>query len=111
MRLGALEAGGTKMVFGVGNEHGEILERASCPTLKPEETMRTIVQYFKDKKIHALGIGSFGPIDLDLTSTTYGSITSTPKPYWSNFPIYSYLKKSLQVPIGFDTDVNAAALG
>ncbi len=59
----------------------------------------------------AVGIGSFGPIDLDRSSPTYGHITSTPKPGWANFDLVGAVSSALRVPVGFDTDVNAAALG
>ncbi len=111
MLYGALEAGGTKMVLAIGNENGEILEQLSIPTETPDITMVKIVDYFKDKKIEALGVGSFGPIDLDKGSPTYGCITSTPKLAWVNYNIVNRLKDSLHIPIGFDTDVNASALG
>ena len=64
MRIGGLEAGGTKMVCAVGNEKGEVLERISIPTLTPDETFPEMIAYYKEKKIDALGIGSFGPVDL-----------------------------------------------
>ncbi|MBZ5749038.1 ROK family protein [Metabacillus rhizolycopersici] len=111
MLLGAIEAGGTKFVCGIGGENGEIYERVSFPTTKPEETMKQVVSFFNQKKIEAIGIGSFGPIDLTKTSDTYGYITSTPKPYWENFNLVGEVKKHFSVPIGFDTDVNGAALG
>ncbi len=111
MLFGALEAGGTKMVMAIGNENGEILEQLSIPTETPDITMVKIIDYFKEKSIEALGIGSFGPIDLDKGSKTYGSITSTPKLAWVNYNIVNELKNALQIPVGFDTDVNASALG
>lgn len=111
MRIGALEAGGTKMVCAIGNEQGEIFERISIPTETPDITMPQIIEYFKDKNIDALGIGSFGPVDLDKTSATYGYITSTPKLAWADYDLCGTLKNALQVPVGFDTDVNASALG
>lgn len=111
MRIGALEAGGTKMVVAIGNEHGDILERLSIPTESPETTMPELVNYFKSSKIDALGIGCFGPIDLNRESATYGYITSTPKLPWRNYNIVGTLSEALQVPIGFDTDVNASAIG
>jgi fructokinase len=111
MLFGALEAGGTKMVLAVGNENGEILEQTSIPTETPSVTVSKIIAYFKDKNIAALGIGSFGPIDLDRNSKTYGYITSTPKLAWANYNIVGDIQKELQIPIGFDTDVNASALG
>ena len=111
MLFGALEAGGTKMVLAVGNENGEILEQLSIPTETPDITVPKIIAYFKDKNIEALGIGSFGPVDLDKNSSTYGYITSTPKLAWANYDLVGNIKKELNIPIGFDTDVNASALG
>lgn len=111
MKIGALEAGGTKMVVAIGNEKGEIYERASIPTQTPETTMPQLVEYFKSREIEALGIGCFGPIDLKRDSTTYGYITSTPKLAWRNYDIVGAFAKQLKVPIGFDTDVNASAIG
>jgi fructokinase len=111
MVIGAIEAGGTKFVCGIGNEDGVITERVSIPTTTPEETLAEVAAFFKDKQVDALGVGSFGPVDLDESSSTYGFITSTPKPHWNNFDLVGELKKHFSVPIGFDTDVNAAALG
>ena len=111
MLLGALEAGGTKMVLAIGKEDGEILEQISIPTEEPSITIGKIIDYFKTKNIEALGIGSFGPVDLDRSSKTYGYITSTPKLAWANCDIVGTIKKKLSIPIGFDTDVNASALG
>lgn len=111
MILGALEAGGTKMVCAIGDETGKILERISIPTKNPEETMPEMISYFIEKKIEALGIGCFGPIDPDIKSATYGYITSTPKLAWQNYNIVGAFKEALSVPVGFDTDVNASALG
>ncbi len=109
--FGALEAGGTKMVCAIGDENGNILERVSIPTGTPADTMPPMIEFFKDKGISALGIGCFGPVDLDKKSPTYGYITSTPKLAWTNYPIVAEFEKALGVPVGFDTDVNAAALG
>lgn len=111
MRLGALEAGGTKMVCAVGDETGKIFERISIPTKTPGETMPEMIAYFKEREIEALGIGCFGPIDPDPKSETFGHITSTPKLAWQNFDIVGAFKEALQIPVGFDTDVNASALG
>ena len=93
MRLGALEAGGTKMVCAIGNENGEIFERISIPTETPEITLPKLIEYFKDKEIEALGIGCFGPIDVNRNSETYGYITTTPKLAWANCDIVGAFKK------------------
>lgn len=111
MLFGALEAGGTKMVCAIGNENGEILDRISIPTVTPEETLPKLVEYFKGKEIVALGIGCFGPIDLNRNSETYGYITTTPKLAWRNCDIVGAMKQALHVPVGFDTDVNGSMLG
>lgn len=111
MKFGALEAGGTKMVCAVGLEDGTILEQISIPTKKPEETIPLIVDYFKDKDIVSLGIGTFGPVDVNKTSKTYGSILNTPKLDWQNYDLIGNLKKDLQIPMEVDTDVNGSCLG
>ena len=108
---GSLEAGGTKMVCAIGDEQGNILERVSIPTLAPENTMPAILDFFKNKNISALGIGCFGPVDLDKKSPTYGCITTTPKLAWRNYDIVGVCEQELGVPVGFDTDVNGSALG
>lgn len=111
MRLGAIEAGGTKFVCGIADENGNIFERVSFPTETPEKTMKNVIEFFKGKEIDAIGVGSFGPIDPDKDSETYGYITKTPKPYWSDYNLIGELKKEFNVPMAFDTDVNGAALG
>ncbi len=111
MKLGVLEAGGTKMLCAVGDETGKIYEQISIPTGTPENTMPEIISYFKDKEIEALGIGCFGPIDPDIHSKTYGYITSTPKPSWGNYNIVGAIREKIPIPIGFDTDVNSSVLG
>jgi fructokinase len=111
MFLGAIEAGGTKFVCGVGDEYGKVYERVSFQTTTPQEVFENVLDFFQGKEIQALGVGSFGPVNLNQQSSTYGYITSTPKPNWQNTDFVGTLKKQLHVPIGFDTDVNAAALG
>ncbi|MBS4204933.1 ROK family protein [Lederbergia citrea] len=109
--LGAIEAGGTKFVCAVGTEDGKIIERIQIDTLTPEQTMPEVIGFFQKYEIDALGIGSFGPVDIDKNSETYGNITSTPKQGWANFPFVKTMEEALNVPIEFNTDVNAAALG
>ncbi|MED4227719.1 ROK family protein [Neobacillus cucumis] len=109
--LGAIEAGGTKFVCAVGDESGKIIERIQIPTTVPEETMESVIQFFKQYPVQAIGIGSFGPIDVNTESPTYGNITSTPKLAWKDFPFVQTIKEAFSVPVGFNTDVNAAALG
>ncbi len=111
MLIGALEAGGTKMICAIGNEDGTILEQVSIPTTTPEETLPKIVAYFKDKGIKALGVAAFGPVDVKPESETYGYILDTPKLAWKHKDLLGILKKELEVPIGLDTDVNGSCLG
>ncbi|WP_078378752.1 ROK family protein [Sutcliffiella halmapala] len=109
--LGAIEAGGTKFVCAVGDESGKIIEKIQIPTTTPKETMSLVKEFFIKFPIKAIGVGSFGPIEVNEESAKYGYITSTPKPGWSDFPIVQELKAAFNVPVGFNTDVNAAALG
>ncbi|MED1203317.1 ROK family protein [Heyndrickxia acidicola] len=111
MLFGSIEAGGTKFVCSVGDREGNIEARASFPTTVPEETMPQVIEFFKPYTLKGIGIGSFGPIDINPNSPTYGFITSTPKPGWRNYPFVQAIKEQLNVPVGFNTDVNAAALG
>ncbi len=110
MRYGTLEAGGTKMVLSVGNENNELLEQATLPTEAPDKTIHEMISWFRERDIVSLGIGTFGPVDLNPASETYGWITSTPKPGWRNCPLLPLMRDGLSVPVLIDTDVNAAAL-
>lgn len=111
MLIGALEAGGTKMVCAIGKEDGTVLEQVSIPTTTPEETIPKIVAYFKDKEIAALGVAAFGPVDVKPESETYGYILDTPKLAWQHKDLLGGLKAALHVPMGLDTDVNGSCLG
>ncbi|MVP01683.1 ROK family protein [Paenibacillus lutrae] len=109
--LGAIEAGGTKFVCAVGREDGTVLERISFPTTTPEATMASVIHFFEDKEIEAIGVGSFGPVDPNKQSPTYGYITTTPKPHWAHYDMLGELRRRFNMPMEFDTDVNGAALG
>lgn len=109
--FGAIEAGGTKFVCAVGTADGEIKEKISIPTTTPEETMPKVIAFFQQHAIEAIGIGSFGPIDVDKKSKTYGNITTTPKTAWKGYPLLQTVRGAFSVPVGFNTDVNVAALG
>ncbi len=111
MKIAAVEAGGTKFVCGLVDEKGHVLERVTIPTTTPDETMDKVFDYFNKKSFSCMGIGSFGPIDLDLNSLTFGYIKSTPKEKWINYNLLGTFKSKYDIPIGIDTDVNAAALG
>lgn len=110
MNLGGVEAGGTKIVCGVGTGP-ENLRRETFPTSSPRETIAQIAEFFRRNPVDALGVGSFGPIDLHRASKTFGFITDTPKDEWRDVDLIGGIRAALHVPIAFDTDVNAAALG
>ncbi|WP_347321408.1 ROK family protein [Rossellomorea sp. RS05] len=109
--LGAIEAGGTKFVCAVGDEQGTIIDRVQIPTTLPEETIPKVIEFFRKHPVKAIGIGSFGPIDVNRESASYGNVTSTPKVGWKDYPFVQAIKEAIPVPVGFNTDVNAAALG
>jgi fructokinase len=114
--LGGVEAGGTKFKCVIGSDPWDIREQASFPTTTPEETLGKVRDFFtqgmaKHGEIAALGIACFGPVDLDPASATYGYITSTPKSGWSDTSVATYFSDELQLPVGFETDVNGAAIG
>jgi fructokinase len=110
--IGAIEAGGTKFVCGVGTVSGDLTDQLRIPTRLPDETISEVISYFRrwDGQLTAFGIASFGPVDLRRDSPTYGFITSTPKLPWRNFDIVGAVHQAFPVPIGFDTDVNGAVL-
>ncbi len=109
---GAVEAGGTKFVCGIGNRAGELLAETRFPTTDPAETIaRTLAFFAGQEPVSAVGIASFGPVDLQPGSPTYGHITTTPKPGWTYADLVGPIRRALRVPVGFDTDVNGAALG
>jgi fructokinase len=120
---GGIEAGGTTFVCAVGEGPQAIHSEIAFPTTTPDETIERAIRFFRGgtldarqaEPIAALGIGSFGPLDPDPTSPTYGMITTTPKPGWQNVDIRGRiaqgLRSALDTPVAFDTDVNAAALG
>ena len=110
MLVGGIEAGGTKFICAVGDEKGRIQERIQIPTGLPEETMPEVIRFFEKYKLDAIGIGSFGPIDIDKESKSYGNITTTPKPGWKDYAFVRTIQEHFRLPVGFNTDVNGAAL-
>ncbi len=109
--FGGIEAGGTKFVCAVGTGPDDIRAETRFPTTTPEETIGRAIAFFREQEpVTAVGIASFGPIDLNPDSPTYGYITSTPKPHWATVDLAGTIGRALAVPIGFDTDVNGAAL-
>lgn len=113
MIYGGIEAGGTKWVCAVGSGPNDIRDTCVFPTMSPEETIARAADYFGHRlgELAAIGIGSFGPIDIQRSSPTWGRITTTPKPGWADTDVVALLHAALGLPIVFDTDVNSAALG
>lgn len=113
--FGAIEAGGTKFVCAIGSSPEKLYSETRFPTTTPEETLHKCVAFFQEQSknhpIRSIGIACFGPVDLNPKSSTYGYITSTPKPGWQNTRMVGFFQDALQIPVAFDTDVNAAALG
>lgn len=110
-RLGGIEAGGTKFVLAVGSARGAIEARHTIPTRAPDETLAEAADWLAAQgPLAALGIASFGPVELDPRAPNWGHITATPKPAWSGCDIAGFLGGHLAVPVAFETDVNAAAL-
>ncbi len=112
---GGIEAGGTKFVCAVGTGPNDIRDEVRFPTTTPDETVGRSIEFFKKQPakepLAAIGIASFGPVDPDPKSPTFGTITTTPKPGWAHTDFAGSIKEALNVPVGFDTDVNGAALG
>ena len=112
-----IEAGGTKFICAVGDSSGHILEKVKIPTVLPRETMSEVVKFFQgaitsEHKLLAIGIATFGPLYLDPTSPYFGYVDAEQKAGWGHFDLVGSVKQAFRnVPIGFDTDVNGAALG
>ena len=109
---GAIEAGGTKFRVAIGNSP-DLVADTTIPTTEPRETIGAALMFLKEapQPLAAVGIAAFGPLDLDPSSETYGSITRTPKPTWSNTPLKAQVESALGVPVAIDVDVGGAALG
>jgi fructokinase len=112
---GGIEAGGTKFVCVVGRGPQDIIDGTRIETTTPQSTLDSVVAFFephcKGGRLASLGVGAFGPLDLDQASPTYGRLTTTPKPGWQNADLLGNLHAGLGLPVVLDTDVNAAALG
>jgi fructokinase len=112
---GGVEAGGTKFVCAVGTGPENLMAKTTFDTGTPEETLLRVIDFFRSQgrqpgELKAVGVGSFGPVDLRKDSPTFGYITTTPKEDWVNTDFAGAIERGLGVPVNFDTDVNAAAL-
>lgn len=115
-RYGAIELGGTKCLAAIGDADARIVAETRVPTTNVGATLDALVTFFQARRaalgpIAAIGIGSFGPLDLDPASPRRGWITTTPKAGWANTDVAGLFREALGVPVAVDTDVNAAALG
>lgn len=108
--FGGIEAGGTKFVCALGDDNGRILQQTTIPTSSPRETLASVFAFFRSQqeKVSAIGVGAFGPIDLNADSSSYGYILPTPKPGWTNTDIVGEISRALDAPVSVDTDVNCA---
>jgi fructokinase len=109
--FGGLETGGTTWCAIVGTGPGDVRDTVEFPIGAPAETIGRAIAFFAQHDLAAVGIGSFGPVDRNPASPTWGYITTTPKPGWADVDLAGPIGSELGVPIGFDTDVNAAAIG
>lgn len=109
--LGSIEAGGTKINCAIGHEDGTILKQIQFATTTPEENVGQITDFFQRNPVQAIGIGCFGPVNVDENSSDYGSLLDTPKRAWRFYPFLSSLKNELDVPITLHSDVTVSCLG
>ncbi len=110
--FGGIETGGSKWECALGTGPDDLRATVTIPTTTPDETIGRAVAFFqREGPVHAIGIGSFGPVDQKPASPSWGHITTTPKPGWANTDVGQEVRRRLAVPVAFDTDVNAAALG
>lgn len=115
--IGAIEAGGTKFNCALADAQGKVLAQAAFPTLTPEVTLAAVRDFFTanlqahQATLAAIGIASFGPVELNRSAPQYGFITKTPKAGWSNTDVCGYFRAAFDVPVAFETDVNGAAWG
>ncbi|MDP9090905.1 MAG: ROK family protein [Pseudomonadota bacterium] len=114
--FGAVEAGGTKFMCAIADEQGMLHAQARFPTADPGSTLAAVSSFLVERSraigpLSGIGVGSFGPINLDKQSAKYGFIGNTPKKGWNDIDIVGVLRRHFPCPVGFDTDVNAAALG
>ena len=109
---GGIEAGGSKWECAIGTNPDDVRAAETIRTTAPRETLDRAIAFFeREGPVEAVGIGSFGPIDQKPSSPTWGHITTTPKPGWAHTDVGQEIRRRLSVPVAFDTDVNAAALG
>ena len=112
---GCVEAGGTKFVVGIAAAPNDIRETVRFDTITPDETIGATIHWLRAAQerhggLSSIGIASFGPLELDRNADNWGDITATTKPGWSNSDFGRRVAREMGLPVGFDTDVNGAAL-
>lgn len=109
---GGLEFGGTKTICAIGDANGTIIAQTTISTTSVDETLQAVSDFFaQNAPVDSIGVGSFGPLNLDPSSAEFGAIHHSPKPGWSNVNLKNLLEARLKIPVSIDTDVNCAALG
>jgi fructokinase len=113
--FGCIEAGGTKFIAGIVAGPEDVHETARFDTTTPAETIGATLDWFRAAEgrhgpLASMGIASFGPLELDRNAPDWGYITSTTKPNWSRTDFAALFARELVIRVGFDTDVNGAAL-
>ena len=115
MLFGAIETGGSKVICAIGTGPDDVRDRTRIPTTTPSETLAEVnaflLRHHRETPLSAVGVGSFGPLDLHPESPTYGYVLETPKPGWPNTDLLGPIQQVLDLPVALDTDVNASALG
>lgn len=111
MVLGTIELGGTKTLVAAGTSPHDLDGPQRIRTMDPGPTLEAAIDYLLDRQVEAVGVASFGPLELRTSSSDFGTIISTPKPGWSGVPVFRRIADTLDVPVAIDTDVNGAALG
>lgn len=114
--LGGIEAGGTKFICAVGTSPDNLQAQTRISTTTPDETLSQVINFFREQqtsagKLAAIGIGAFGPVAVNPSAAKFGWFLNTPKPGWQQIDFVGQVQQALSVKVGFDTDVNAAALG
>jgi fructokinase len=114
--FGGIEGGGTKFVCAIGTGPDDVRAETRIPTTMPDETLTRVIVFLKEQEkklggLAAIGLANFGPLDVRPDSRTYGQVLPTPKPHWSGADVLGKLRSAFDIPIGFDNDVNSAALG
>src|SRR3546814_1862082 len=104
--IAGLELGGTKCVAILGTGPDDVRARDTVPTTDPATTLAALEQVLDGWQFDALGIASFGPLDLDPHSPAYGSISATPKPGWAGTDLTRRLAARYGTPLALQTDVD-----